>query len=203
MNEEKYRLTIQNKNVFKEARVSSDVLCLKIGTTPDSDIRLKRENFSIPIALSLQLVGNQWHIQCNELLYISSSENKVLQDAPIQHGAFLKVFDVKNNEYILSISFLYDIVLSNLSFDTIVDIRPLNKLIIGNSKGAQILLSSKYIGSETIILIRNRNGEFQLDPTSAQKSATLNGNRIFDVTTVTEYDFISVADYVFYLVSAD
>lgn len=32
MSEEKYRLTIQNKNIFKEVRVSADVLCLKIGT---------------------------------------------------------------------------------------------------------------------------------------------------------------------------
>lgn len=199
MNEEKYRLTIQNKNVFKEACVSSDVMYLKIGTTPDSDIRLKRESFSIPIALSLQLVENQWHIQCDELLYISSLENEPLQDVLIQHGAFLKVFDAKNNKYIFNISFLYDFVLSDLSFDTIVDIRSINKLIIGNSKGAQILLSSKYIDSETITLIRNKNGGFQLDPTSAKKSATLNGNRIFDVTTVGEYDFIGVADYVFYL----
>ena len=199
MNEEKYRLIIQNKNVFKETYVSSDVLCLKIGTTPDSDIRLKRENFSIPIALYLQLVGNQWHIQCDELLYISSLENKVLQDAPIQHGAFLKVFDAKNNESIFSISFLYDFALSDLSFDTIIDIRSLNKLVIGNSKGAQIFLSSKYINSEAITLTRNKNGGFQLDPTGAQKSATLNGNRIFDVSTVAEYDFIGVADYVFYL----
>ena len=33
MSEEKYRLTIQNKNIFKEVRVSADVLCLKIGMT--------------------------------------------------------------------------------------------------------------------------------------------------------------------------
>lgn len=196
----KYRLTIQNKNIFKEVHVSADALCLKIGTVPDSDIRLKKENFSVPIELSLQLIGNQWHIQCIESLYISSlGKEEVKQDVPIQHGAFLKIFDTKSNDYILSISFLYDFDLSNFVFDTIVDIRSLNKLIIGNEKGAQIFLSSKYIESEFIALTHNKNGGFQLDPMNAPKSATLNGSRIFDATVVTEYDFIGIADYVFYL----
>lgn len=49
-----------------------------------------------------------------------------------------------------------------------------------------------------IILSRGADGSPNIDPSDAPQSATLNGNRIFEQTSIHEYDFVGIVDYRFY-----
>ena len=55
MDEQRYILTVQNKNIFKEVDVSKDTPLLRIGTMQDCDVRLKRELFAMPICVTLRI----------------------------------------------------------------------------------------------------------------------------------------------------
>ena len=113
-------------------------------------------------------------------------------------GDFLEVWDSSVKQQLLVISLSYDFSSSPILFDTIVDIRSVNKLMIGDTKQAQIQLNSPYAEGESITLSRREDGCFDLELLSVPKSVTLNGDRIFNSIVVREYDFIGIANYSFY-----
>lgn len=198
MNGEKYILTIRNSDIFKEVNLSDDSLFLKIGTTQDCNIRLKRELFEVSVCISVWLEEGNWHISCDDVLFIETSSAKGSQKTTLHHGDILKLYDSVSKQLVLNILFSYDFTENTVNYDTIVDIRSLNKITVGGSSNAQIRLNSQYVGAELIVLSRRADGSLDIDPTNAPQSATLNGNRIFEQTAVHEYDFIGIADYSFY-----
>ena len=199
MNEQRYILTIQNKNIFKEVDVSKDTPLLKIGTLQDCDVRLKRELFAMPVCVTLRLEQDDWRVSCDSGLYIRSKNFKDCSETSISHGDIIEIHCDDDKTVLFTLSFSYDFTVSAIDFDTILDIRNINSLIIGNTLNAQIKLESKFAGSEYINLSRGQGGNFFIDATHAPTSATHNGIRIFDnKTTLREYDFIGIADYSFY-----
>ena len=198
MDGHRYTLTIRNNSIFKEVDISSDTLFLKIGTTQDCNVRLKRELFDIPICLSFFLLDGDWQISCDEVLSIETQHVKSCQKTAIHHGDIINIYNAETNQLLFIISFSYNFSGNAVNFDTIVDIRSINRLVIGNGPDAQIQLSSKFAGSERITLLRQPDGTFELDPVQAPLSATLNGNRIVEAVLVQEYDFLGLADYSFY-----
>lgn len=198
MSNEKYILTIRNSSIFKEVNLSDDSVFLKIGTTQDCNVRLKRELFEIAVCVSAWYENGEWQVSCDDTLFIDTPSMKGCQKATLHHGDILNIYDNTSKRLILNILFSYDFTDNSVNYDTIVDIRTLNKITIGGSPNAQIRLNSQYVGSEMITLSRRADGSFSIDPSNAPRSATLNGNRIFSQTTINEYDFVGIADYSFY-----
>lgn len=198
MNAERYILTVQNNNVFKEVDVSKDTPILKIGTLQDCDVRLKRELFELPVYITVRQEDDDWRVSCGEGLYISSRAVKDCSETAIHHGDILNIHSAADKAKLLTLSLSYDFTVSAMDFDTIIDVRNANSIIIGNTPDAGIKLSNAFIGTEYLTLTRGQNGLFMLDATHAPNSATLNGIRLFNTATVEEYDFIGIADYSFY-----
>ena len=198
MDELRYILTVQNKNIFKEVGVSRDMPLLKIGTLQDCDVRLKRELFDLPVSLTLRLEGDDWRISCGAGLSISSRDVKVCVETSIHHGDIVAINKADDKASLFTIAFSYDFTASTTDFDTIIDVRNQNRLIIGNTPSAQIKLGSRFAGSEYVTLTRSRDGSFALDATHAPNSATVNGFRVLTASEVRDYDFICIADYSFY-----
>lgn len=198
MSGEKYILTIHNCDIFKEVNLSDDSIFLKIGTTQDCNVRLKRELFEIPVCISVWPENGKWQISCDDTLFIDTPSTKDSQKVALHHGDILNFYDSASKQLIFNVSFSYDFTANSVNYDTIIDIRSLNKITIGGSPSAQIRLSSQYVGSELLTLSRKADGSLNIDPSDAPKSATLNGNRIFAKTSIYEYDFIGIADHSFY-----
>lgn len=198
MVDQRYILTIHNNDIFKEVDVSSDTPCIRIGTLQDCDVRLKRELFEIPVCIMLYLDGDEWRVSCNEMMYISSRTVKDCSETAIRHGDILNVHNKDTKAVLFTLTFAYDFAVGAVNFDTILDIRNINSLVIGNAPNAQIHLGSRFVGTEYITLTRGQDGKLIVDASHAPNSATLNGMRIFDQTVVEEYDFIGLADYSFY-----
>ena len=200
MIEQRYILTIQNNNIFKEIDISKDTSILKIGTLQDSDVRLKHELFDFPISVILRFESGVWRISCADGMYISSETIKDCDgnDVAIHHGDILNIHNTVDKTILFTLSFSYDFTVNAANFDTIIDIRNINNLIIGNYSKAQLKLSSQFIGSEYLVLTRVSDNSFSLDASHAQNSATLNGIRVFGNAVINEFDFIGIADYSFY-----
>lgn len=194
----KHILTVQSKNILKEIAVSPNMASIKVGTEQNSDVRLKSELFKIPIEIWVNYSNGAWMVSCNDKLNISSHTKKNLEKATIQHGDILSITDKDSNEELLTLIFSYDFTVSETNFDTIIDIRKSNTVTIGKSPNAQIRLENQFVGAEYITLMRNQNGNLTIDASNAKASATLNGIRIFEAQAVSEYDFVGIADYLFY-----
>ena len=151
MNGEKYILTIRNSDIFKEVNLSDDSLFLKIGTTQDCNIRLKRELFEVSVCISVWLEEGNWHISCDDVLFIETSSAKGSQKTTLHHGDILKLYDSVSKQLVLNILFSYDFTENTVNYDTIVDIRSLNKITVGGSSNAQIRLNSQYVGAEQMV----------------------------------------------------
>ena len=198
MNEQCYILTIYNNNIFKEVDVSPATPLLRVGTLQDCDVRLKRELFAMPLCVTLRLDQDDWHVFCDDSLYICPRNGENCTEIALRHGDIITIHLEDDQSVLFSLSFSYDFTVHALDFDSIVDIRNFNNLTIGNVSYAQINLESEYIGFEYITLTREHSGFYTLDPTHAPNSATRNGIRLFEKTAIQEYDFIGIADYSFY-----
>lgn len=198
MNKQKYILTIKNNSIFKEVDVADETPTIKIGTLQECDVRLKRELFSVPIYLVLNLIGDDWRLSCDGGLFISSKSVTDCSETSVRHGDLLNVHEAESGEVVLTLSFSYDFTVSAVDFDTIIDIRGLNSIIIGNTPSAQIKLTDSFVEQEYITLKRQADGKFLLNAAHAPNSATLNGIRVTDSTEVKNYDFVGLADYSFY-----
>lgn len=199
MNNERFILTLYNKNIFKEIDVTEERPCIKIGNLQDCDIRIKRNLYDLPICVVLRFDGNDWRMTCNNTLYMNTKTANECTQAVLHHGDILSINKVSTKTELFSLSFSYDFTVGAVNFDTVIDVRSSETIVIGNSPNAHIKLNSKYVGNEFVILTRDRrSGNFILDPTNAANSATLNGIRVFEKTAVREMDFIGVADYSFY-----
>jgi hypothetical protein len=198
MNEERYILTVQSSSIFKEVDVSKDTPLIKIGVLQDCGVRLKRELFPVPVCVTLKFDGGEWRVSCNAGLHISSRILKDRGEVVIRHGDILNVHDNRDKAVLLTLSFSYDFTAGAIDFDTIIDIRGVNRFIIGGAPNAQIKLGGPFVGSEYITLTHGNGDGMTLDATHAPNSATLNGIRVFADEQVGEYDFIGLADYSFY-----
>lgn len=197
MNPQRYILTIQNENIFKEVDVSNDTPFFKIGTLQDCDIRIKRELFSVPVCMVLCQKEDGWHI-FGDGLQFSTKTKKDLGEAVLHHGDTFVVYHSESGIQLFHLAFSYDFTVGAIDFDTILDIRDIPKFVIGNTSNAAIVLDSKLIGTEYITLTHNQKGTYLLDATKAPTMATHNGVHISDNVEITEYDFFSLADYSFY-----
>lgn len=198
MNEQQYILTIQSSSIFKEVDVSEKTPYLKIGTLQECDVRLKRELFAMPVYVVLRLEQSDWYISCGDSLYISSKRVKDCRETSIHHGDVIRIHCADDKSVLFILSFSYDFTASVFGFDTIIDVRGMNDLVIGSTSNAQIKLESEFVGSEYVTLKRGEGGLFTFDAANAPDSATHNGIRLFEKAVIQEYDFIGIADYSFY-----
>jgi len=199
MSKQRYILTVQNSDIFKEVDVSNERPVIKIGTLQDSDERLKREIFDEPIGLTLRLDGLEWRIFCDENLLIDTSVARSCHETVIRHGDVISVHSVATGKALLTVSFSRDFTTAAIDFDTIVDVRNIHQLTIGDSPSAQIMLKSDSVDAEYITLTRSQSGNgFDLDASNAQSSATINGIRVFTKAKVSEMDFFGIASFSFY-----
>lgn len=198
MKNQKYILTIQNQNIFREISFSSDKPIVKIGTQQECDVRLKNELFDVPVSVTLHYGADGWMIGCGEGLYVSSRIVKKSEEIAISNGDIIELHYASDDEVLLTFIMSYDFTANSIVYDTIIDIRNAGEFIIGNRADAAVRLTSEYIGKEYLTLSRSENGRLLANPAYAQNSATINGIRFFDIQCVDEYDFIGIADYCFY-----
>ncbi len=198
MGEDRYILRIQNKQVYKEVAVGSEMTMLRIGTTQECDVRLKRDLFGRSVVVTMCLIGKEWRISCEDGLQLSSKSVKSCGESVIKQGDILRLHGEDSQSYLLTFMLDDDYANDQQVYDMIVDIRNVDELVIGDHMSAQLKLQSKYVKGQYLSLRKASEGMYLMDAKQAPFSATLNGNRVLDRVEVKEYDFIGLADFQFY-----
>ena len=155
--ESRYKLIISSKNLYKEIELSPESSELRIGTSPECTVRLRKELFFAPIELTLQKTLNEWNLLCSDNLYLTIGDVRKLLTKKLLHGDEMIVKYQDSDNDVFALSFMIDFDYEKKDYDTEIDVSGKSQVIIGGKKECNICFFDYLLGNDTLTL-KNNNG---------------------------------------------
>lgn len=193
----RFKAIISNKNIYKEIDISPDVTMVRVGTSSECDIRLRKDLFFAPIEIVFSSIDGEWNILCSDNLYFTVGDVRKLLTKKLNHGDNLLVKYQVSNTDVFSISFVIDFDYECRDYDAVIDIANKSSITIGTHAEADIYVESEYTDSDTFSLIHENDGLYVVD-NNTKYGVFVNGSRINHKTKIMPCDFISFVDFSFY-----
>lgn len=194
----RYRITISNKNLYKEFELSPEMNSAKIGTEIDCDFRIRKDLFFEPVCLTLTRKNNQWIMMCSDNLYISTGDVRKLITKEISHGDNLLIKYQSSNNDLFSFEFDIDFNDGNIKYERAFDISNQNSITIGTDFSSNIVLRSNYTNNESVVLTR-KGLTFSLKINKTFNGVYHNGKLAKSGEIIENGDFLSISDCFFYI----
>lgn len=193
----RYKLIISNKNLYKEVELSSDIEELKVGTSQDCSIRLRKELFFSPIELVLHKTKEGWSITCSDNLYFTVGDvRKIFTKALIHGDEFYVKYQDSDND-VFALSFMIDFEYEKKDYDIEIDFPNNDQLRIGGTKDCNICISDSFLGNDSLLLTRS-NGKITVKDNGCKYGVFHNGERIRTSAVINDHDFFSTVGFSFY-----
>lgn len=193
----RYKITISNKNIYKEFELASDLNSARIGTEVDCDFRIRKDLFFEPVCLTLTKKNDKWIIMCSDNLYISTGDVRKLITKELSHGDNLLIKYQSSNNDLFNFEFNIDFNDGNIKYERAFDISNQNNITIGTSNSSSIVLRSGYTNNESLVLTRKGSG-FSLKINKTFNGVYHNGRLAKSGEIINNGDFLSVSDCFFY-----
>lgn len=193
----RYKLIISSKNLYKEVELSSTDGEIKVGTSPECTVRLRKELFFAPIELTFQRSGDEWRIICSDNLYFTIGDVRKLLTRQLVHGDELLVKYQDSDNDVFSLSFLIDFDYARKDYDIEIDVTGKNQVKIGSSQDASIQLSDTYLGKDTLVLDCT-GGKCAIYDNGSKYGVFVNGVKVGKSSQLHDYDFFSIVGFSFY-----
>ncbi len=193
----RYKLIISSKNLYKEVELAPADGEIKVGTSPECTVRLRKELFFSPIELTLQRSGDEWSIICSDNLYFTIGDVRKLLTKQLVHGdeLFVKYQDSDND--VFSLSFMIDFDYAKKDYDIEIDIAGKNQLKIGGTQDSSIQFTDTYLGQDTLVLDFS-GGKCIIYDNGSKYGVFVNGVKISKSAQLHDYDFFSIVGFSFY-----
>ena len=192
---DRYKITISNKNIYKEIELSSSINQLKIGTNSNCDVRLRKDMFFEEIELIFQKNEDKWSVFCSDNIYLNLGDARKLITKVLEHGDELFI-KYQNSDYdVFSMSFVLDFDYKTKNYERVIDLGNNSSLSIGATPDSNIIINSQFLNNDKIVLNLDTN---QLKVLSTEYGVYLNGKKIDKECAINNRDFISIADFSFY-----
>ena len=81
-----FRLIISRKDLYKEIELNANVKNVTIGTTPNCDVKFRKNSFFENIELDLYFNNKGWNIACSDNLFLSVGDVRKLITKDLNHG---------------------------------------------------------------------------------------------------------------------
>ena len=195
--ESRYKAIISGKNIYKEIDLSPDDAMVRVGTLPESDVRLRKELFFAPIEITFHHDDGDWNILCSDNLYFTVGDVRKLLTKKLSHGDSFLVRYQESNTDVFSVSFIIDFDYEQKDYNVVIDLGDKSSVTIGGAPEADILVQSEFVSSDTFSLIRENDGLYVID-NQTKYGVSVNGSRIDRRKKVFSCDFISMVDFSFY-----
>lgn len=195
--ENRYKIIISNKNLYKEVELTPEVQEMKIGTGVSCDARLHKDWFFEPIELLFTKSNGIWTITCSDNLYFTVGDVRKLMTKTVSHGDHFVVKYRESNNDVFLVDFLIDFDNKERRFERNIDISNESKITIGTDKSNNIILSSDYVVNDEIELA-NMGKELKLDIKNSTYGVYHNGNKAGNSLIIYNGDFFSISDFIFY-----
>lgn len=192
---DRYKITISNKNIYKEIELSSSINQLKIGTNSNCDVRLRKDMYFEEIELIFQKNEDKWSVFCSDNIYLNLGDARKLITKVLEHGDELFI-KYQNSDYdVFSMSFMLDFDYKTKNYERVIDLGNNSSLSIGATPDSNIIINSQFLNNDKIVLNLDTN---QLKVLLTQYGVYLNGKKIDKECAINNCDFISIADFSFY-----
>lgn len=193
----RYKLIISSKNLYKEVELAPTDNEIKVGTSPECAVRLRKELFFSPIELTLQRSGDEWSIICSDNLYFTIGDVRKLLTKQLVHGdeLFVKYQDSDND--VFSLSFMIDFDYAKKDYDIEIDIAGKNQVKIGGTSDSSIQFTDTYLGKDTLV-VDCSGGKCTIYDNGSKYGVFVNGVKIGKSVKLHDYDFFSIVGFSFY-----
>lgn len=193
----KYKILISNRNLYREAELPVDAKVYKIGTSIDCDFRLHKEMFFEEIKLDFMNNSGTWTVMCSDNIYITIGDTRRLLTTELKHGDIFTVKYQESNNEVFTMEFMVDFDSKKTELERRIDIGNISRISIGEEKDNHIILRSEYISNDKIELIRNDN-DLILEIRNTTYGVYHNGSKASNKEVIKNGDFISISDFNFY-----
>lgn len=193
----RYKLIISSKNLYKEVELAPTDGEIKVGTSPECTVRLRKELFFSPIELTLQRSGDEWSIICSDNLYFTMGDVRKLLTKQLVHGdeLFVKYQDSDND--VFTLTFMIDFDYAKKDYDIEIDIVGKNQVKIGGAQDSSIQFTDTYLGKDTLVLDCS-GGKCTIYDNGSKYGVFVNGVKISKSAQLHDYDFFSIVGFSFY-----
>lgn len=193
----KYRLIISKKDLYKEIEINDDITSLKIGTSPNCDVKFRKDSFFESIEINLFENNRGWNISCSDNLFLSVGDVRKLITKELKHGDILYVKYQNSGSEVLKIEFLLDFNMDNFKYDVAINVKDFNSFSIGG-KGCDIVIDNDYSNGEKVV-IKHLNNGYEIEKHNTNYGVYINGIKLDGSYNLKDHDFITVAGVGFYL----
>lgn len=194
--ENRYKIIISNKNLYKEFELPTDKKEVKVGTNVGCDFRLHRDLFFEQVEFTFVKNAEVWSLLCSDNLYVSVGDSRKLMTLSLKHGDTFFVKYQESDSEVFTVEFLIDFDNSKRKYERAIDVSGSTNIRIGSDFSSQIKLNSTYIKNDLIELQRSAKG-YDLRIKQTTYGVYLNGSKVTNNCTVKNGDFFSVSDFIF------
>lgn len=193
----RYKIILSNNNIYKEIELSGEVSKVKVGTSVDSDVRLRKDLFFGQIELLFVQNGDRWSVSCSDNLYLTMGDVRKFVTKNLIHGDTLNVRYQDSNNELFQMSFMLDFDYEDRKYDRVIDISGKSQLVIGGSQSADVSIQDELVGKDTLLLKKTGNAWTLVD-CGAKYGVYVNGVRVDKQIVLSDFNFFSIASFSFY-----
>lgn len=146
---ERYKIVLSNKNIYKEIEITPDKEFLSVGTAVDSEVRLRKELFFGDIQLRFQIMDGGWGVVCSDNLYFDLGDVRKMMSLRLEHGSVAKVCYQNSDHEVFTLEYGIDFDYEEKNYDRRIFIDGLRQVAVGGTKEAQICLDNPYVGEDS------------------------------------------------------
>lgn len=193
----RYKVIISSKNIYKEVELAPDASEVKVGTSIECDVRLRKDLFFGGVELQFVKNDKDWTVLCSDNLYLTVGDIRKLVTKTLKHGDSLEVKYQDSDIEVFNLSFILDFDYENKKYDVEIDISGREQVIIGGTPNADIYILDENIGTDRLLL-NVKGGKVSIVDDNSQYGVCVNGSRISKQKTIGDFDFFSIASFSFY-----
>jgi len=193
----RYKIVLSNNNVYKEIELSRDAQQVRVGTSVECDVRLRKELFFGKIDLLFMKKNNEWSVHCSDNLYLSVGDVRKLMTKSLSHGDSFEVHYQDSDNFVFSLDFFIDFDDGKRKFDRAIDISGNSVLTIGCGKACNIILNSAYVRDDEVKICSSKDG-YKIESAHTTYGLYINGRKANVGSTFKNGDFMSISDFFFY-----
>lgn len=193
----RYKIVISSRTIYKEIDLAPEFNEVRVGTETDCDVRLRKDMFFEKIELSFVQNNGSWSLFCSENLYLDIGDVRKLLTKMLVHGDVFYVKYQNSDNDVFAVEFLIDFDNGRRKYERAINVSGCSSIRIGVDNSNQIILNSPYVSNDAIELKRYGNG-YQLLVYQTTFGVYHNGAKASGNTIISNGDFFSVSDFIFY-----
>lgn len=149
---ERYKVVLSGKNLYKEIEITPDMEFLTVGTAMDAGVRLRKELFFGDIQLKFQIMDGEWGVLCSDNLYFDVGDVRKMMRLRLEHGSAAKVCYQNSDHEVFTLEYGIDFDYEEKNYDRRIFIDGLRQVVVGGTKEAQIHLENTHVGEDSFLL---------------------------------------------------